>query len=41
MMRLVTSFDPADESSLGGEGQGGAKNQEKLAQGGIKGQEAS
>ena len=41
MMRLVTSFDPADESSLGGEGQGGTKNQEKLAQGGIKGQEAS
>lgn len=41
MMRLVTLFDPADKSSLGGEEQGGTENQEKLAQGGIKGQEAS
>ena len=36
-MRLVTSFYPADESCLGGGGQGGIKNEEKLAQGGVKG----
>lgn len=36
-MRLVTSFYPADESCLGGGGQGGIKNEEKLAQEGVKG----